>query len=60
MHFDDPRGAATLELLAEFCASTQVLLFTHHLSVRDAASKLEADGRANIVDLNYPGVQLRR
>ena len=59
VHFDDPRGAATLELLADFCASTQVLLFTHHLSVRDAASNLVAAGRANIVNLDGPAMRLR-
>lgn len=59
VHFDDPRGAATLELLAEFCASTQVLLFTHHVSVRDAASKLVASGRANIVSLDRPDLRQR-
>jgi uncharacterized protein YhaN len=38
VHFDDPRSLATLGLLAEFGRTTQVLLFTHHLSVRDAAA----------------------
>jgi hypothetical protein len=51
VHFDDLRGAATLELLADFCTTTQVLLFTHHLGVRAAAEKLVESGRANIVDL---------
>ena len=51
VHFDDARAQATLDLLATFGAQNQVLLFTHHQSVRDAASQLVADGRANIVDL---------
>ena len=51
VHFDDVRAEATLALLADFCATTQVLLFTHHESVRSAAKSLAAEERANIVDL---------
>lgn len=54
VHFDDDRGAATLELLAEFGRRNQVLLFTHHRSVRDLAGPLAARGLANIVSLR-PG-----
>jgi uncharacterized protein YhaN len=50
VHFDDERSAATLDLLADFAASTQVLLFTHHRSVLSAAERLAADGRASIAD----------
>ncbi len=51
VHFDDDRTAETLALLAEFGRTTQVLLFTHHRSVRDAAMPLVNDGAARIVDL---------
>jgi uncharacterized protein YhaN len=37
VHFDDERSAATLELLGKLAQTTQVLLFTHHASVRDMA-----------------------
>ena len=50
VHFDDPRSAATLELLADFARTTQVLLFTHHDSVRDAAVGLGV-GRSTVVSL---------
>lgn len=49
VHFDDPRSAATLDLLSEFAQTNQVLLFTHHLSVRDAAGALGQ--RAQVVEL---------
>ena len=49
VHFDDDRSAATLELLAEFGRHNQVLLFTHHRSVRDLAVPLVARALANIV-----------
>jgi uncharacterized protein YhaN len=51
VHFDDARSAATLELLADFSATTQVILFTHHLSVRRAAEPMAAAGRATLLDL---------
>lgn len=51
VHFDDSRSAATLDLLADFCTTTQVLLFTHHLSVRSAAEALASRGRATIVEI---------
>jgi len=51
VHFDDARSAATLELLAEFSGTTQVLLFTHHESVRDAATRMAGSGRATLVEL---------
>lgn len=52
VHFDDARGAATLDLLALFGAQNQVLLFTHHKSVRDEARRLEDEGLASIVELS--------
>lgn len=51
VHFDDDRSAATLELLAEFGRRNQVLLFTHHWSVRNLAEPLAVRGLANIVSL---------
>lgn len=52
VHFDDPRSVATLGVLADFAAKTQILLFTHHQSVRAAAEPLAAAGRAHIIDLD--------
>ena len=40
INFDDRRALATLEVLAEFSAKTQVLLFTHHTRIRDMAAAL--------------------
>jgi uncharacterized protein YhaN len=54
VHFDDDRTAETLALLAELGRITQVLLFTHHRSVRDAAVSLTVQGTARIVDLPSP------
>lgn len=51
VHFDDERAAATLQLLAEFGKTNQVLLFTHSQSVRDAAAALRDDA-VQIIDLN--------
>ena len=51
VHFDDPRSAATLDLLAEVGKTTQVLLFTHHKSVREAAVALVERGEAGIIDI---------
>ncbi len=49
VHIDDERGEATLNLLAEFASTTQVLLFTHHRSVLRVAERLAADDRASVV-----------
>jgi uncharacterized protein YhaN len=51
VHFDDERSRAALEMLAELGTSTQVLLFTHHIQVRDAARELENLGSATVVEL---------
>lgn len=53
VHFDDPRSAATLELLAEFAKTSQVILFTHHEEVRRAAENLVRLGRASLIDLGW-------
>jgi hypothetical protein len=61
VHFDDARAKATLGLLATFGAQNQVLLFTHHESVRDAATELVKGGLASIVELaNLPVVAANR
>ena len=51
VHFDDPRSAATLNLLAEFGRSSQVILFTHHRAIRNAAQALVDQGLATLIDL---------
>lgn len=51
VHFDDERSAAALELLAELGRNTQVLLFTHHRSVREMASSLTKRDGVAITDL---------
>ena len=51
VHFDDERSTATLDLLVEFGKTTQVLLFTHHRNVCDAATRLVAAGTASILEL---------
>jgi len=51
VHFDDGRSKATLDLLARFGESNQVLLFTHHESVRDQARRLEEAGVAAVVEI---------
>ncbi len=38
VHFDDDRAAAGLDALVELGATTQVLLFTHHLHLAELAS----------------------
>lgn len=55
VHFDDDRSKATLDLLADFGKTNQVLLFTHHRSVRALAEPLASAGLANIVDLERAG-----
>ena len=51
VHFDDERSAAALGLLAELGRTTQVLLFTHHRSIKSAAAPLVARNLATIIDL---------
>ena len=42
VQFDDDRGAAALEVLADVASRTQVVLFTHHRHVRTCAEALAA------------------
>ena len=51
VHFDDERSAATLELLARFGETNQVLLFTHHGSVRDQAARLAKTLPVEVIEL---------
>jgi uncharacterized protein YhaN len=39
LRFDDERSAATLTILAELAARTQVIFFTHHQHMLDLACK---------------------
>jgi uncharacterized protein YhaN len=55
VHFDDARGVAALNLLAELGRTTQVLVFTHHRHLRDAALALVEEGRAAIIELGNGG-----
>jgi uncharacterized protein YhaN len=51
VHFDDERAEATLELLATFGEKNQVLLFTHHASVRDAAKRVSERANVEVLEL---------
>lgn len=55
VHFDDARSMATLELLCELGKTTQILLFTHHLSVRETARMMAQSGKAGFIDLGADG-----
>jgi DNA repair exonuclease SbcCD ATPase subunit len=51
VHFDDERSRATLDLLATFGKTNQVLLFTHHQSVRELARPFVEQGLASVLEL---------
>jgi uncharacterized protein YhaN len=51
INFDDERALATLTVLAEFSAKTQVLLFTHHARIRDMAAALVSPHGVFVQDL---------
>jgi uncharacterized protein YhaN len=51
VHFDEDRGAAALRLLAELGKSTQVLVFTHHRHLLDAAAPLVTGKQAATIEL---------
>ena len=53
VHFDDERSKSTLKMLAEFGKTNQVLLFTHHRSIRAMAEPLTSAGLAKIVDFDH-------
>jgi uncharacterized protein YhaN len=44
IQFDDHRSRATLEALADFSAKTQVILFSHHARVVEAARGIDGAG----------------
>jgi uncharacterized protein YhaN len=51
VHFDDARSSATLKLLSELGKTTQVLLFTHHHSVKETAQQLASLHNLSFIDL---------
>ena len=53
--FDDERSKACLEVLAEFAQKTQVLVFTHHSMVAQAANELGKEKGVFVHELaGYP------
>lgn len=48
VHFDDARTAATLGVLTELAQKTQILYFTHHQAVVDAARRADSSGRVRV------------
>lgn len=48
VHFDDRRTREALEVLGELSGRTQILYFTHHEAVVEAAQKLSVAGGARI------------
>lgn len=54
MSFDDARAAAGLRLLAEMGKTTQMIVFTHHAFVVDAALQAAEPGAVNVVNLARP------
>ncbi|MEG3071539.1 MAG: hypothetical protein RQM92_12550 [Candidatus Syntrophopropionicum ammoniitolerans] len=40
VNFDDVRAAETMKVLGEFARKTQVLFFTHHLSLVELAERV--------------------
>lgn len=51
VHFDDDRSSATLDLLARYGETNQVLLFTHHRRILDDARRLEKQGLTSIIEI---------
>ena len=52
--FDDPRSAATLKLMGELPAESQVLFFTHHRRLVDLARDVIPEGRLAVHELEAP------
>ncbi|MBE7728497.1 YhaN family protein [Komagataeibacter sp. FXV3] len=52
VQFDDARSLGTLRVLADFARTTQVLLFTHHDSIRDMTRALRDEMRDGDVRIN--------
>lgn len=51
INFDDDRARVTLQILADLAAKTQVILFSHHHQVVDAASEITGKGSVHIHEL---------
>lgn len=51
VNFDDDRSLATLKSLAELAEKTQVILFTHHRQVKDAATDMNMQDRVFVHQL---------
>ncbi|MFZ5774665.1 MAG: AAA family ATPase [Thermodesulfobacteriota bacterium] len=51
INFDDARTRATLSVLAGLAQKTQVILFTHHQAIVEAASSLAKDLPVSVLDL---------
>jgi uncharacterized protein YhaN len=51
INFDDDRSLATLTVLAELSRRNQVILFTHHRQIVDAASRVAGQGTIVIHEL---------
>jgi uncharacterized protein YhaN len=51
INFDDKRARAALEVLADLSKTTQVLLFTHHTTIRDLAQNVVPPEDLRVVEL---------
>jgi uncharacterized protein YhaN len=51
INFDDQRSRATLQALSDLAAQTQVILFTHHGQILEAARELNGNDRVFIHEL---------
>lgn len=51
VNFDDERSKATLKALAHLAEKNQVILFTHHLQIVNAARKLNTAGAIHIHEI---------
>jgi uncharacterized protein YhaN len=51
VNFDDKRARAAIEVLAHLSLTTQVLLFTHHATIRDLAKDAVPAERLRVVEL---------
>ena len=54
IQFDDQRAEATLQVLAQLSAKTQVIFFTHHGGLVEAAQRVTGDGAMTIHRLGLP------
>jgi uncharacterized protein YhaN len=51
LRFDDDRALATLEVLMELAAKTQVIFFTHHQHLANLAQSAFDDGELDVIPL---------